>query len=66
MKFLIVVDMQADFITGSLGSKDAQAIVPAVVNKVKNFDGRVIFTRVPILTIICRHRRGKNSRLRIA
>ena len=45
MKFLIVVDMQADFITGSLGSKDAQAIVPAVVNKVKNFDGRVIFTR---------------------
>ncbi len=45
MKFLIVVDMQADFITGSLSSKDAQAIVPAVVNKVKNFDGRVIFTR---------------------
>ena len=45
MKFLIVVDMQADFITGSLGSKDAQTIVPAVVNKVKNFDGRVIFTR---------------------
>lgn len=40
MKFLIVVDMQADFITGSLGSKDAQAIVPAVVNKVKNFDGK--------------------------
>ncbi len=45
MKFLIVVDMQADFITGSLSSKDAQTIVPAVVNKVKNFDGRVIFTR---------------------
>ena len=45
MKFLIVVDMQADFITGSLGSKDAQAVVPAVVNKVKNFDGKVVFTR---------------------
>lgn len=45
MKYLIVVDMQTDFITGSLGSKDAEAIVPAVVNKVKNFGGKVIFTR---------------------
>ena len=45
MKCLIVVDMQVDFITGSLGSKDAEAIVPTVVNKVKNFDGKVVFTR---------------------
>ncbi len=28
-KFLIVVDMQKDFIDGSLGTKEAQAIVPA-------------------------------------
>lgn len=45
MKYLIVVDMQNDFITGSLGSKDAEKIVPLVVEKVKDFDGRVIFTR---------------------
>lgn len=45
MKFLIVVDMQVDFITGSLGSAAAQAIVPGVVEKVKGFDGAVIFTR---------------------
>ena len=45
MKFLIVVDMQVDFITGSLGSKLAEAIVPNVVEKVKNYDGTVIFTR---------------------
>ncbi len=45
MKFLIVVDMQVDFITGSLGSKLAEAIVPNVVEKVKNFNGTVIFTR---------------------
>lgn len=45
MKFLIVVDMQNDFITGSLGSTQAVAIVPAVVEKVKNYDQRVIFTR---------------------
>ncbi len=42
---LIVVDMQNDFITGALGSADAQAIVPNVVEKVKHFNGRVIFTR---------------------
>lgn len=45
MKFLIVVDMQVDFITGSLGSKLAEAIVTNVVEKVKNYDGTVIFTR---------------------
>lgn len=45
MKYLIVVDMQKDFITGSLGSKLAEAIVPNVVEKVKGYDGKVIFTR---------------------
>ena len=45
MKYLIVVDMQVDFITGSLGSSHAAAIVPSVVEKVKHFDGKVIFTR---------------------
>ena len=45
MKYLIVVDMQKDFINGSLGSKLAEKIVPKVVEKVKNFDGKVIFTR---------------------
>ena len=45
MKYLIVVDMQVDFIDGSLGSQQAQSIVKNVVEKVKNFDGKVIFTR---------------------
>ena len=45
MKFLIVVDMQNDFISGALGSKLAEAIVPNVVKKVKKCDGTVIFTR---------------------
>ena len=45
MRYLIVVDMQVDFINGSLGSKDAEAIVPAVVEIVRGFDGNVIFTR---------------------
>ena len=45
MKYLIVVDMQNDFITGSLGSAHAVAIIPNVVEKVKAFPGNVIFTR---------------------
>ena len=45
LKFLIVVDMQVDFISGSLGSDMAKKIVPGVVEKVENFDGKVIFTR---------------------
>ena len=45
MKYLIVVDMQNDFITGALGSEHAKAIVPHVVEKVKSFDGKIIFTR---------------------
>lgn len=45
MKYLIVVDMQNDFITGSLGTKEAEAILPKVIEKVKNYDGTVIFTK---------------------
>lgn len=46
-KILIVIDMQNDFVTGSLGSKEAQAIVPNVVNKIKccPLDTTLIFTR---------------------
>lgn len=45
MKMLIVVDMQNDFINGSLGTKEAEAIVDNVYEKIKNFDGHVVFTR---------------------
>lgn len=34
---LIVVDMQKDFIDGSLGTKEAEAIVPAVVRKIGEY-----------------------------
>ena len=45
MKILVVVDMQNDFIDGALGTKEAVAIVPNVLEKIKNFDGTVLFTR---------------------
>lgn len=34
---LIVIDMQKDFVTGPLGTKEAQAIVPLVAEKVKAY-----------------------------
>ncbi|MBQ3015082.1 MAG: cysteine hydrolase [Clostridia bacterium] len=45
MKYLIVVDMQTDFIDGSLGTPEAVAILPYVKEKIENFDGKVLFTR---------------------
>lgn len=46
-RLLVVVDMQRDFIDGSLGTKEAQKIVPNVAEKIKAYkeagDG-VVFT----------------------
>ena len=44
-KLLIVVDMQNDFIDGSLGTTEAVAIVPKVVDKIKNWDGDMAVTQ---------------------
>ena len=45
MDFLIVVDMQNDFVDGVLGTKEAEAIVPAVAETIRNWNGPVICTR---------------------
>ena len=42
-KILVVVDMQKDFIDGSLGTKEAVGIVPAVLGKIKSYDKSDIF-----------------------
>lgn len=47
-KALIVVDMQVDFVNGSLGTKEAEGIVPAVVKKIKaekENGAQIIFTK---------------------
>ena len=47
MKLLVVVDMQKDFIDGSLGTAEAQAIVPKVAELIKasaDGDTAIIFT----------------------
>lgn len=46
-RLLVVVDMQKDFINGSLGIKEAQAIVPNVAEKIREYQSagdEVVFT----------------------
>ena len=48
MKVLIVVDMQNDFIDGSLGTPEAVAIVPNVKRKIEEYKANgdaIVFTR---------------------
>ena len=42
---LAVIDMQNDFVSGSLGTKEAQAIVQNVVKKIETFSGNIVFTQ---------------------
>lgn len=41
---LVVVDMQKDFVDGALGTPEAVRIVPAVVEKIRSFDGPIFAT----------------------
>lgn len=44
-KLLIVIDMQNDFVTGALANVEAQKIVPAMAEYIRNFDGDIYATR---------------------
>lgn len=44
MRVLVIIDMQNDFINGSLGTKEAQTILPKVVEKARKFDGEIVAT----------------------
>lgn len=44
MDTLIIVDMQNDFVDGSLANSAAQAIVGPMVRFIKNFDGKIVAT----------------------
>lgn len=59
-KVLIVVDMQKDFIDGALGTNEAVAIVDNVAEKIRNFDGEVIFTRDTHFENYMETQEGKN------
>ena len=64
MKVLVVVDMQnrfLDFIDGSLGTAEAEAVVPAVMERIRSFEGRVIATRDTPLGGLPEYRGRKTS-----
>lgn len=61
-KLLVVIDMQNDFVTGSLGTKEAQQIVPAVVSKVRAYKQAgddIVFTRDTHASIYLDTQEGK-------
>ena len=43
-EFLVVVDIQNDFVDGALGTAEAQAIIAPAVSKINNFDGHIFVT----------------------
>lgn len=59
-KVLVVVDMQNDFIDGSLANPMAQVIVNDVAKYVASFDGLIVFTRDTHEENYLETREGKN------
>ncbi|MBE6348720.1 MAG: cysteine hydrolase [Spirochaetaceae bacterium] len=63
MKILIVVDMQNDFIDGTLGTKEAEKIVASVKEKIDTYrsnNDEVIFTRDTHFDDYLETQEGKN------
>lgn len=63
MKTLIVIDMQNDFIYGSLGTKEAQMIVLDVKNKIQEYyknGDEIVFTRDTHYSNYLNTNEGKN------
>lgn len=59
-KVLLVIDMQNDFIDGTLGTAEAVAIVDNVKKKIESFDGEVWYTRDTHPAAYLETREGKN------
>ncbi|MCD7886931.1 MAG: cysteine hydrolase [Clostridiales bacterium] len=45
MKYLIIVDVQNDFVDGALGTAEAQEMLPRLLEKVRRFDGTLLVTK---------------------
>ncbi len=43
-QFLIIVDIQKDFVDGALGTAEAVAMLPNAVEKIRAFDGEIFVT----------------------
>ena len=45
MRMTIVVDVQNDFVDGVLGTKEAQEMIPNLVEKLENIKNEIVFTQ---------------------
>lgn len=43
--YLVVVDMQKDFVDGALGTPEARAIVPSLTEKIERYPGTILVTK---------------------
>ncbi len=62
-KLLVVVDMQKDFIDGALGTKEAEAILPAVTERIlaaQRAGERIVYTRDTHTRAYLSTQEGKN------
>lgn len=65
MKLLVVVDMQKDFVNGALGTSEAEAIVPAVAERIRQaaaMDGKWCSHRTHTEPIISPRKKDRSSR----
>lgn len=44
-KKLVIIDVQNDFVTEALGTKQAQQMLPRLVEKAENFEGEILMTQ---------------------
>lgn len=44
-RYLIVIDMQNDFVTGALGTEEAKKAAKNTVQKIEGFQGKILFTQ---------------------
>lgn len=44
-RYLIVIDMQNDFVTGALGTEEAKTAAKYTVQKINGFQGKILFTQ---------------------
>lgn len=57
---LVVIDMQNDFIDGSLGTAEAVNIIPNVIEKINNWEGDIIATRDTHFSNYLETKEGRN------
>ena len=50
MEVLVIIDLQNDFIDGTLGNTGNDQIIEPIENLIEDFDGEVIFTSCLLYT----------------